>query len=215
MKKAPYNIIYEDEEIIVVYKERNVFTIRTNDKRTYAHNLYHYLHEYLKKHGERPFIVHRLDYETSGILLFAKNEKIKESLQKAFEKREVIRKYEAVIKEDLPLNEKYDVKQYLSSDGKGGKVFVSNEFEGKEAITHLISKNKIQIGTVLDVSIETGRRAQIRMAILSLGYHLLGDKKYSGTDAKRMYLNAYELVFSKESPLKQKTFHVEPLWLIK
>lgn len=215
MKKSPYSIIYEDNQIIVVYKERDVFSIRTADKRTYSHNLYHYIYEYLKKSGEKPFIVHRLDYETSGILIFAKNPKLKEILQKQFEERRVIRKYEAVIKEMIPPNQKYDVKQYLASNGKGGKVYISTQLEGKDAITHLISQNQIQIGTVLDVSIETGRRAQIRMAISSLGYHLLGDVKYSSTPAKRMYLNAYELIFPEDTPIKEKHFFVKPLWLIK
>ncbi len=214
MKKAPYSIIYEDDQLIVVYKERDVFSIRTTDKRTYSHNLYHYIYEYLKKSGEKPFIVHRLDYETSGLLVFAKNAKLKEILQKQFEERKVVRKYEAVIKEIIPPNERYDVKQHLTSNGKGGKVYVSNELEGKDAITHLVSRNKIQIGTVLDISIETGRRAQIRMAISSLGYHLLGDIKYSSTPAKRMYLNAYELIFPDDTLIKEKRFFVKPLWLI-
>ncbi len=214
MKKAPYQIIYEDKEIIVVYKERNVFSIRTNDKRTYAYNLYHYLYEYLKKKGERPFIVHRLDYETSGIMIFAKSSSLKEELQSYFENRNVVRLYEAVIEERIQPNLHYDVNQYLGSNDKGGKVFLSNKENGKEAVTHLTSKNQIQIGTVLDVSIETGRRAQIRMAISSLGYHLLGDNKYSCTPAKRMYLNAYKLAFPSSSSIKQKEFYVKPLWLI-
>ncbi len=214
MKKSPYYIVYEDNEIIVVYKERDVFSIRTNDKRTYSHNLYHYLYEYLKKKGERPFIVHRLDYETSGIMIFAKNSSLKEELQSYFENRVVTRLYEAVIEERIEPNLHYDVTQYLSSNGMGGKVFVTSKENGKDAISHLTSKNQIQIGTVLDISIETGRRAQIRMAINSLGYHLLGDMKYSSTPAKRMYLNAYKLVFPETSSIKQKEFFVKPLWLL-
>lgn len=214
MRKPPYQIIYEDEQIIVVYKERNVFSIRTTDKRTFTHNLYHYIHEYLKKKNERPFIVHRLDYETSGIMIFAKSSELKEELQSYFENRQVIRLYEAVIKEKIDPNISYNVIQYLASNGKGGKVFVADKSIGKEAITHLCSKNQIQIGTVLDISIETGRRAQIRMAINSLGYHLLGDNRYSNIPAKRMYLNAYKLVFPENSSTKKKEFYVKPLWLL-
>ncbi len=214
MKKSPYQIIYEDEQIIVVYKERNVFSIRTNAKNTYTHNLYHYLYEYLKKKSERPYIVHRLDYETSGIMIFAKSHELKEELQSYFENRQVLRLYEAVIEERIEPDLTYNVIQYLSSDGKGGRVFVTNIDEGKDAITHITSKNQIQIGTALDISIETGRRAQIRMAISSLGFHLLGDNKYSNTPAKRMYLNAYKLSFPENSSLKQKEFFVKPLWLL-
>lgn len=210
-KKAPYQIIYEDEDVIVVYKERDVFSIRTLDKRTYSHNLYHYIYEYLRKKGERPFIVHRLDYETSGLLIFAKSEKLKDILQSSFEKRDVKRCYEAVIKERIEPNLEYKVVQHLSSHN-GGKVF--EDENGKEAITNIISRNQIQIGTVLDINIETGRRAQIRMAISSLGYHLIGDKKYSLSEGKRMYLNAYKLIFPSYVPLKKKEFEVTPLWLL-
>ncbi|HBN00518.1 MAG TPA: hypothetical protein DD384_04770, partial [Firmicutes bacterium] len=60
----------------------------------------------------------------------------------------------------------------------------------------------------------TGRRAQIRMAIASLGFHLLGDLKYSHTPAKRMYLNAYELDFDESLPIQKHHFKVKPLWLL-
>lgn len=213
-KIPPYQIIYEDDDILVVYKERNVFTIRTSDKRTYSHNLYHYIHEYLAKKGERPFIVHRLDYETSGLLIFAKKSFLKELLQKELEEHHVKRLYEAVIQERIESGLAFDVKQYLASNEKGGKVYLSNPKCGKLAITHLISKNQIQIGTVLDISIETGRRAQIRLAISSLGYHLLGDMKYSFVPAKRMYLNSYELDFDESLPIKKHHFQIKPLWLL-
>lgn len=211
-KKAAYSIIYEDEEIIVVYKERDVLTIRTNDKATYARNLYHYICLYLRKKNEKPYIVHRLDYETSGLIIFAKNGKMKQLLQDSFKRREVQRFYEAVIEERIDPNIHHDVIQKLDSNN-GNKVSISED--GKEAITHITSRNQIQIGTVLDISIETGRRAQIRMAISSLNYHLLGDNKYSQSAAKRMYLNAYGLIFPEYLPLKQHVFHVNPLWLIK
>lgn len=209
-KKAPYSIIYEDEEIIVVYKERDVLTIRTNDKATYAKNLYHYIYLYLRKKNEKPYIVHRLDYETSGLIIFAKNGKMKQLLQDSFKRREVKRFYEAVIEERIEPNIHYDVIQKLSNNGN--RVSVSDD--GKEAITHITSRNQIQIGTVLDISIETGRRAQIRMAISSLNYHLLGDNKYSMSTAKRMYLNAYKLILPNTLPLMRHEFYVKPLWLI-
>jgi 23S rRNA-/tRNA-specific pseudouridylate synthase len=213
-KIAPYQIVYEDQDILVVNKQREVFSIRTKDKRTYAHNLYHYLHEYLSKKNERPYIVHRLDYETSGLIIFAKSKVLKDSLQSAFEKRQVIRRYEAVIEERIEPGLHWEIKQYLSSNGKGGMVYETDPSLGKEAITHLTSANQIQIGTVLSITIETGRRAQIRKAIQSLGFHLLGDKKYSQSEAKRMYLNAYSLTFPEDMPIQKKNFEVKPLWLL-
>jgi 23S rRNA pseudouridine1911/1915/1917 synthase len=211
--KCPYDIIYEDEDLLVVYKKRDVLTIRTEDKKTFSHNLYHYLREYLKKKHESIFIVHRLDYETSGVIVFAKKEEIKISLQKAFENHEVQRFYEAVISERIPLGEEKTVTQYLEE--KGLHVFPSTKEKGKEAITILKSSNYIQIGTALDIEIKTGRRNQIRLALQSLGYTLLGDTRYSHSEAKRMYLNAYKLVFPVTLGLKQNVFETKPLWVLK
>lgn len=210
--KCPYEILYEDHDVLVVYKKRNVFSIRTLDKKTFSHNLYHYLHEYLLKKSENLFIVHRLDYETSGVMVFAKSFEVKERLQKCFEEHQVGRYYEAVIKENIPLNQDFTVKQFLEE--KGTRVLVNDEKNGKEAITHLHSQNAIQIGTALKIEIETGRRNQIRLAIHSLGYTLLGDTRYSHNEAKRMYLNEYKLVFPKEADLLQSVFEVAPLWII-
>lgn len=209
--KCPYLILYEDDDVLVVYKKRDVFSIRTLDKKTFNHNLYHYLKLYLAKKRENLFIVHRLDYETSGVMVFAKKPEVKERLQKCFEERSVLRYYEAVVAEKVPLGEKKDVKQYLEE--KGSVVFASDSSHGKEAITHIEAHNPIQIGTALAIQIETGRHNQIRLALVAAGYTLLGDKRYAHNEAKRMYLNAYKLVFPASSLLKQTSFETTPLWL--
>ena len=213
MKQAPYQILYEDEEILVVYKQRDVFSIRTKDKKTFSHNLYHYLYLYLKQKGETLFVVHRLDYETSGVMIFAKNKFMKEKLQHYFEERRVERYYEAVVKEKIPLGKQFDVLQYLSDGENGTKVLVVNPNEGKDAITHIQAKNYINIGTALNINIETGRRNQIRIALHCLGFTLLGDKRYSLDENKRMYLNAYALIFPPDSGLKEREFITTPLWI--
>ena len=214
MAIAPYHILYEDDDLLVVYKERNVFSIRTQDKKTYSHNLYHYLYEYLKRKNERPYIVHRLDYETSGIVVFAKNESIQTLLRSAFEKREVKREYEAVVKESLECGKTYHVEHYLNDKKNPSKVVITNEQDGRLAITDLEVTNQIQIGSVFHIDIKTGRRNQIRIAIHSLGFTLLGDKRYSSNEAKRMYLNAYRLTFPSSLPINQYCFETQPLWLI-
>lgn len=210
--KAPYYIVYEDKDIIVAYKKRDVFTIPTTDKKTFIYNLFYYLRVYAKKQNENVFLVHRLDYETSGLIVFAKSEAVQAELKAAFEERTALRYYEAVVKELVPSGKHFDVDQYLEEKGYG--VIVSAEATGKEAITHVTAKNAIQIGTALQIQIETGRKNQIRMAIHSIGLTLLGDKRYSQNEAKRMYLNAYKLVFPKEIGLAQNAFEVEPLWLL-
>lgn len=199
----------------MVYKNRNVFSIRTKDKKTFSHNLYHYLYLYLRKKNENLFVVHRLDYETSGVMIFAKNKKMKETLQKCFEERRVVRRYEAVIKEKIELGSVYDVVQYLSDGENGRKVAPVSKEEGKEAITHIKAINYINIGTALDINIETGRRNQIRIALHSLGFTLLGDTRYAFDENKRMYLNSYLLSFPEELKLKERSFSTTPLWIKK
>lgn len=207
--KVPYEIIFEDENIIAVYKKKEVLSVATDDKKTFHHNLQYYLSSYLKKKNENCFLVHRLDYETSGIMVFAKNLETKKNFQTAFKDNLIERDYEAVVKENITGS--FIVKQYLKEEGT--KVIVTDEKKGKIAITHLEAKNRIQIGTVLKIRIDNGRRNQIRLAIHSLNLTLLGDSRYSNSKEKRMYLNAYHLHPLTEA-LKKYDFSIAPLWLI-
>lgn len=213
MKISPYNIIYEDDDVLVVYKQRNVFTIKTQDKKTFNYNLFHYLYEYLRKKGERPYIVHRLDYETSGLIIFAKNEELQYKLRHCFEERKVKREYEAVVLQHLERGKTFHVEQYLSDGKNGQKIIVTDEKNGRIAITDITVENPIQIGTALKIDIKTGRRNQIRLALSTLGLTLIGDKRYAFNEAKRMYLNAYRLSFPDELGLKQSVFESAPLWI--
>jgi 23S rRNA pseudouridine1911/1915/1917 synthase len=211
--KAPYFFVYEDEDILVVYKKRGVLTIATDDKKTFKHNLDYYLSDYLKKKKEHLYLVHRLDVDTSGLLIFAKNPLVQAKLKKSFEERTVKRDYEAVIKERIPLGTRMDITQYLLEDGKTMQA-VSKD-EGKEAITHLEAVNYIQIGTALHLGIETGRHNQIRLALASKGLTLIGDTRFAhDVGAKRMYLNAYRLEFPSGLGLKQSVFLAKPLWIL-
>lgn len=101
---------------------------------------------------------------------------------------------------------------FLKDDKDGSQV--EEDENGKEAITLVEASNYIQIGTALKINIRTGRRNQIRLAIHHLGLTLLGDKRYSHNENKRMYLNCYHLSFPKEAKLKQSDFSTAPLWLI-
>jgi len=211
--KCPYSIVYEDKDILVAYKKRDVLSVATNDKKTYTHNLFFYLRSYAKKNNETVYLVHRLDYETSGIIIFAKRPEIESILKKAFLNQEVTRDYEAVIKEDLPLTYKKHVEMKIEEEGK--KEVKSDSPDAKLAVTDIEAINKIQIGTALHISIATGRHNQIRLALSSLGFSLLGDNRYGNTPAKRMYLNEYHLSFPHIEGLAQTDFITEPLWIKK
>lgn len=211
-KKLPFDIVYEDKGIIVVYKKSGVLSIAPNDGD--LHNLYHYVREYVNKNHQKIFIVHRLDKDTSGLMVFAKSMEMKKVLQECFERREVIRRYEAVIKEKVELGKEIKVVQYLCFDHRSGKVFVTKDKKkGVEAITYLTSHNDYGEGTALDIEIKTGRQNQIRLAIHSLGLTLIGDEKYSQNNDNRMMLNAYELVFPKYIKMREHYFSLKPFWL--
>ncbi len=213
MKKAPYRILYEDDSLLVVYKERDVFSVMTEDVKTKHHNLYFYLQCYARRKQEKVFLVHRLDFETSGVMVFAKEKETCHLLRETFENREVERRYEAVVKESLPSDFHQTVTQYLREEKNTYQVCEDRK-NGKEAVTEISYANPIQIGTALDIRIETGRKNQIRMALHYLGLTLIGDRRYSKDEAKRMYLNAYSLTFPEKLNLKERVFSVSPLWII-
>lgn len=210
-RRFPFEILYEDKDVLVVYKERNLLTIKTDDPKTFSSNLYHYVHDYLVSHHERPFIVHRLDFETSGLLVFAKKPEVKERLQKCFQKREVVRLYEAVVREKVPLGKTSLVRMRLKENPNS--FFVHADKMGKDALTLLCPVNTIQIGTAVKIEILTGRKNQIRIALQKKGWTLIGDERYSHDKAKRMYLNAYYLLFPESSGLQKREFLSSPLWI--
>ncbi len=213
MKKITnFDIVYEDKDIIVVYKKSGLLSIATDDGD--MHNLYHYVREYVNHKKQKIFIVHRLDKSTSGLMIFAKNMEMKKILQSAFEERTVLRKYEAVVKENLPLPYKKKVVQYLAYDHRSGKVFITkNPKIGDEAITYIEAKNSSKMGTALDIEIKTGRQNQIRIALHSLGLTLIGDKKYAEDNNERMMLNAYLLEFPKSIRMREHHFEIRTFWL--
>lgn len=190
MKKL--KIIYEDKYLIIVNKPAGEFTISRDNH--YDNNLYDEVKEYVKKQNpkNKVFIVHRLDKDTSGLVLFAKNEKVKYDLQSNWQNVE--RKYYAVVIGKL--NETNATLKDLLYETKGLDVVVTNIKKiGKLAITSFdVIKNNNKY-SLLDINIETGRRNQIRVQLANIGHPILGDKKYGKVKYKRMMLEAYYLKF--------------------
>ncbi|MCI1734409.1 MAG: pseudouridine synthase [Bacilli bacterium] len=210
--KRSFDTVYEDKEILVVTKKSGLLTIGT-DNDPY-HNLYHYVRDYLNQKRQRVFVVHRLDRDTSGLVIFAKSFGMKDDLQLAFEREDVGRYYEAIVKEKIPDGKQFKVEEYLAYDERSGNTYVTHDpSEGKKAITLIKADHTNKLGTVLSIQILTGRKNQIRLALKTLGLTLLGDKKYTDDDSKRMFLNAYRLVFPVEIGLRKNDFAISPLWL--
>lgn len=184
-------IIYEDKDLIVVNKPENLLTIATEKEKD--RTLYNIVSRYVKSKNKnnKIYIIHRLDKDTSGIIMFAKNIKVKEELQKNWNDL-VIRKYIALvsgnIKEDMTL------KNYISIN-KINESYITNIQNGKLAITNIYVKKNYHNKTLLDIDIKTGRKNQIRLQLANINHSIIGDKKYGNIKAKRMYLHAYSLEF--------------------
>lgn len=198
------DIVYEDDNYLVVDKPCGMLTVSTDKERN--RTLYHFVREYAnnKNKKEKIFIVHRLDRETSGLVLFVKDEKMKQKLQEDWENVALVREYTAVASGILEKKEGRLV-HYLK-ENRQHKVYVSpTNDNGKKAITNyrVLSEDK---NSLLSLSLMTGRKNQIRVQLSYLGHPLIGDSKYGGYKAKRLYLHANKLVVCDPITKKKLTF---------
>lgn len=204
MKKM--NIIYEDKELLVVNKNAKKLTIATQKEQ--ERTLYHEAREYVKKQfpKNKIFIVHRLDKETSGLVLFAKNEQKKIMLQNNWSN--VKREYYAVVEGVMP-KKKDTLKSYLAETKTLHVYSTKDPQKGKLAITEyeVISTSKSY--SLLKINIRTGRKNQIRVALSDIGCPIVGDKKYGSktNPLKRLGLHAYLIEY--KDPKTNKMYRFE------
>lgn len=182
-------IIYEDKDIIVVNKPNGLLTISTDKEKNKT--LYKMVSEYIKKSNKNKkiFIIHRLDKDTSGIVMFAKNEKTKDLYQNNWNDIVKERKYIAVIEGKMK-NKKGTITSYLKEDKNH---IVHSSKEGKLAITDYIVLKEVDNKSLIDINIKTGRKNQIRVHMKENNTPILGDSKYGKKTKDRMYLHAYKL----------------------
>lgn len=187
-----FKIIYEDENYLVVDKPSGLLTISTsNINKNKELTLYRQVREYLNNKHEYAFIVNRIDKETSGLVIFVKNEPLKEKLQSNWNHIVKKRGYIAIVsgkitKKGRIENYLYEDKQTFSHSTKvGGKLAISN-------YTPIKINDKY---TLLDINIETGRKNQIRVHMSEMNHPIIGDKKYKCIDnsLKRLALHHYEI----------------------
>ena len=189
----PFDILFEDDHIIVVNKPSGLLTIATAKEK--EKTLFHIVREYLvsKDKHAKVFIVHRLDKDTSGIVVLAKDEKTKNKLQENWNEYVSLREYVAVVHGKL--NKESDrIVQHLK-ETKTNLVYVSRDNDGKEAITNYKVIKENDLYSMVSITLETGRKNQIRVAFNTLRHPIVGDKKYSNIKDKesRLYLHANRL----------------------
>lgn len=201
------DIIYEDKDIVVINKPSGLLTVATEKEKNKT--AYHLVMEYLKKKNKnnRIFIIHRLDKDTSGIIMFAKNERAKHLYQDNW--NDIVKKrcYYAVIDGKMQ-NKEGTIKSYLKENGN--MVYSVKDRSGKLAITeYKVLKERKNI-SLLDINLKTGRKNQIRVHMKENKTPILGDLKY-GEKSKlinRLALHAYKLELINPVTKKLLTFEV-------
>lgn len=189
-------IIFENEELIVINKPSGLLTIPSDNEK--GRTAYRMVNDYVQqkdKHS-RIFVVHRLDEDTSGVLMFAKNAKIKDILQKEWNDIVLERGYYAVVEGTMPKKE--DTLVNFLKENSLNLMYVSNDkINGKKCVTKYKVMKSNKLYSLLDVDIETGRKNQIRVQLGHIGHHVIGDDKYGepSDPLKRLGLHAYKLKF--------------------
>ncbi|HBW38844.1 RluA family pseudouridine synthase [Desulfosporosinus sp. BICA1-9] len=190
------DIVYEDPDIIIIEKQAGLLSIATATEK--EQTAYSILSNHVKKRDPKNkiFVLHRLDRETSGVMMFAKSEKVQQLLQEAWKEAVLERTYVVVV-EGAVSKEQGTITSWLTES----KAFIMYSSrtpnDGQKAVTHyrLLKKNKHY--SLLEVKLETGRKNQIRVHMRDIGHSVIGDKKYGATKHPigRIGLHAQVLAF--------------------
>ncbi len=186
-------IVYEDEAFIALNKPA---MLPTQPDLTGDASLLDLVGNYLEK---TPFLLHRLDRPTSGLVLFAKNEIAAAQVNQQFQNRETQKLYLAVVESPPPFDEG-DLVNFLIENKEKNKSFVveSSKKEAKRAELHFILRGSSDRYHLLEIALKTGRHHQIRAQFAAIGCSIKGDVKYGARRANKdrsIHLHAWQLTF--------------------
>ena len=204
-------ILYEDADLMVVDKAAGLLTVPSPE--VLFETAETFLNAYLGGRDDDPRIhhVHRLDRDTSGVLVFAKNTYVRDRLQKLFAAHDIERVYVAIV--EGKLREPSGTFRSILAEDRDLRVrSIADPAEGKEAITHYRTIASGRLYSILEVKLETGRRNQIRVHLAEAGHPILGDTMYGkGREEAlgRLGLHAQHLGFVHPRTGKKVTFKSE------
>lgn len=187
LRHPKLRIIYEDDALILVEKKNGLLTVPYNPKSSEM-TAYSILKEYVRKQSNRNsvHVVHRLDRETSGVLVFAKSPELQEYMRTYWRQLVTKRTYVALVEGHFDKKEG-TITTWLTEDAHTGMVYSSpNDDGGQKAVTHYKVLKSIAIGneeqalpmSLVELNLETGRTNQIRVHMQSIGHPVIGDRKY-------------------------------------
>jgi 23S rRNA pseudouridine1911/1915/1917 synthase len=204
-------VLYEDDDLIVVNKPVNLLTVATDDER--ERTVYAGIRTRLREHNPdaRLFIVHRLDKFASGILVFAKSERVQFLLKGIFQRHDIQRKYWAIVEGQVYKNQG-TLQSYLAENRQMRMYSTDDKTRGKFAVTHFCVLRRTRGITSLEVTLETGRKNQIRVHMSEMGHTIVGDRAYGSTKdpLKRLGLHAFHLAFRHPVTGNQMLFQTDP-----
>lgn len=188
-------ILYEDAYLIVVEKKEGLLSVATDKQK--ERTAQHILSDYVKRQsrGNRIFVVHRLDRNTSGIMMYAKDEKTQHTLRDYWHDIVYDRRYVAIVCGEME-KDRGTVESWLTDR----KLYVSSsptDDGGKFSVTHYQTIKRANGYSLVELQLETGRKNQIRVHMQSLGHPVLGDERY-GCEIDplgRLALHAFKLCF--------------------
>ena len=196
-KNPRLKIVYEDDDIIVVNKGYGLLSMGTDNKS--EGTAYWILRDYVKRKDPRNkiFIVHRLDQQTSGLMMFAKNVQAKEAMQHNWNNMVLERRYIAIVEGgqiDPPAG---SVESYLAENSVHEVYSTDNPNEGQFAVTRYRTLRSRGQYSMVELQLETGRKNQIRVHMKDLGHPIAGDKRYGAKTSPihRLCLHAQTLRF--------------------
>lgn len=206
--KEMLDIIYEDDELIAINKPSGLLSIASDrEKEITAYRLL-MDHVRIQNPRNRIYVVHRIDKDTSGVLIVAKNEKLRDILQDKWNDIVKYRGYYAIV--EGTLKEKIGtIKSWLREASTNLMYSSRKPGDGKESITHYEVIKEIPGFSLLKVNIDTGRKNQIRVHMKDIGHNIIGDDRYGSTvnPLNRLGLHAYSLEFIH--PIKKKVMCFE------
>lgn len=196
-KNPRLKIVYEDDDIIVVNKGYGLLSMGTDNKT--EGTAYWILRDYVKRKDPRNkiFIVHRLDQQTSGLMMFAKNVQAKEAMQHNWNNMVLERRYIAIVEGgeiDPPVG---SVESFLAENSVHEVYSTDNPNEGQFAVTRYRTLRSRGQYSMVELQLETGRKNQIRVHMKDLGHPIAGDKRYGAKTSPihRLCLHAQTLRF--------------------
>lgn len=197
----PIDIIYEDEDLLVVDKPCGllVYDDGLNKDNLTGRIAYHYQ---LKGYSFPVLPIHRIDEETSGMIIYAKHPLALSYMSYLFEAKQIKKVYQCLVSGHLK-EKKATLKKLIAQDRHTSKMIVSKN--GDEAITHLEVLEERDHISRLSITIETGRKHQIRVHLSDYGYPIIGDKLYQGSQNNRLMLHFTEVSFIHPSMGKMLT----------